>query len=187
MKMFKRLTAAILIAALALVLGACGKDLGSIDADIPALIENGREAELLVYGEGLAVDTTQKNPIRAVYELVVDEKISDKQAFTDEIRKYFSTAQTAVICVAAFEGVNEPEGIIRARYVEEGGKLYADSEFERSMRVRTPDYDSIRLERANKYLAEITVDMICEDGSVEKALITLKNEDGEWKLDSSVL
>ena len=69
----------------------------------------------------------------------------------------------------------------------EGGKLYADSEFERSMRIRTPDYDSIKLKRANKYLAEITIDMICDDGSVESALITLKNEDGVWKLDSSVL
>lgn len=185
--MFKRVIAAVLIAALALALVACGKDIGSIDADIPALIKNGREAEIFVYGDGLKVDKTQKNPLRSVYELVDDERISNKEEFTDELRKYFTTAQTAVISVAAFEGVNEPEGIIRARYVEEGGKLYADSEFERSMRIRTPDYDSIKLKRANKYLAEITIDMICEDGSVEEALITLKNEDGVWKLDSSVL
>ena len=185
--MFKRVIAAVLTAALALALGACGKDLGSIDADIPALIENGREMELLVYGEGLKADPTQKNPLRSVYELVVDERFSDKESIANEMKKYFTTAQTAVICVAAFEGVNVPEGIIRARYVYEEGKLYADSEFEFNMKTRTPDYDSIKLKRANKYMAEITVDMICEDGSVESALITLKNEDGVWKLDSSVM
>lgn len=186
-KMLKRIAAAVLVTALALALGACGKDISSIDADIPALIENGRNVELLVYGDGLAVDPTQKNPLRDVYELVDDERVSDKQSFTDEMEKYFTSAQTAVICVAAFEGVNEPEGIIRARYVFEEGKLYADSEFEFDMKIRTPDYDTIKLKRANKYLAEITIDMICEDGTVENTLITLKNEDGVWKLDSSVM
>ena len=185
--MLKRVMAAVLVAALALALCACGKDIGSIDADIPALIEKGREVELLVYGDGLEVDPTQKNPLRAVYELVDDDRVSDKQSFTDEMEKYFTSAQTAVMCVAAFEGVHVPEGIIRARYVFEEGKLYADSEFEFDMKIRTPDYDTIKLKRANKYLAEITIDMICEDGTVENTLITLKNENGVWKLDSSVM
>ena len=185
--MLKRVIAAALIAALALALGACGKDISSIDADIPALIENGRAVELLVYGDGLNVDSTQKNPIRNVYELVDDERISDKEEFVGEMKKYFTTAQTAVLSVAAFEGVVEPEGIIRARYVFEDGKLYADSEFEFDMKNRTPDYSSIKLKRSNKYLAEITINMICEDGTAEEYLITLKNEDGVWKLDSSVM
>lgn len=185
--MLKRVVCAVLVTALALALGACGKDISSIDADIPTLIENGRRAELLVYGDGLNVDSSRKNEIRPVYELVVDDEITSKEAFVNEIEKYFSTAQTAVISVAAFEGVHVPEGIIRARYIDENGKLYADSEFERTMRIRTPDYTTIKLKRSNKYLAEITIDMICEDGTVENSLITLKNEDGVWKLDSSVL
>ena len=185
--MFKRVIAAVLTAALAIAFCACGKDISSINADVPALIENGREMELLVYGDGLKVDPTQKNKLRSVYELVVDERFSDKESITSEMEKYFTTAQTAVICVAAFEGVNVPEGIIRARYVFEDGKLYADSEFEFEMKARTPDYSSIKLKRANKYMAELTINMICEDGTAEEAMITLKNENGVWKLDSSVM
>lgn len=157
--------------------------------ELPSLIEKGRELLDIVYGEGLETDESGSASYRAGYAAV-----SESAPYTsiDELKnalsEVFSEAYTAVLCNTALNGVSYDGGSISPRYIEsEDGALYADGNFEMHIEKREPKYDSIKITKSNRYMAEIEITMVYADGREEIDTVLVVNEDGKWKLDSAVL
>ncbi len=188
--MKKRIVPIILAIALAFSLVSCsGADNEALMGELPGLIHEGRALLDIVYGKGLMTDPDRAESIREGYVCVSENAPYQS---VDELKaafaKVFSKGYETVLYMTALNNITYEGGDISPRYLEsKGGLLFADSSYESQILEREPLYDSIKIIKSNRFMAEIEITMIYKDGREEAETFVVVNEDGKWKLDSSVL
>ena len=188
--MVKRISLILSLLLILCTFNSCAKvDKEELLNELPLLIEKGRELLEVVFGEGLETDESGSESYRAGSAAVSK---SARYKSIDELKnalsEVFGEEYTAVLCNTAFNGVSDDDGSIHPRYIEsEDGVLFADMDFEMQIEKREPKYDSIKITKSNRYMAEIEITMVYADSREETDTIRVVNEDGRWKRDSAVL
>ena len=188
--MIKRIVLLILAIALTFSLLSCsGADNEALMVELPGLIQEGRELLDIVYGKGLTTDAERAESIREGYVCVSENAPYQS---TGELKvafaKVFSKEYETVLYMTALNNITYEGGDISPRYLEsKEGLLFVDSSYESQILEREPLYNSIKIIKSNRFMAEIEITMIYNDGREEAETFVVVNEDGKWKLDSSVL
>lgn len=158
-------------------------------SELPALIKEGRQLLDIVYGDGLPVDEKGTEAARKGYFPVSEDS---EYKSIDELKsafgEVFTESYTTVLYINALNGVSYDSGNISPRYMEsEAGILLADTNYESQIARREPVYESIRITRTSRNMAEFEITMVYADGTEEPDTVIVKKENGKWKLDSAVL
>lgn len=188
-KTMKKLVCLILASVLiSISLCSCGYDRTELESALPQLIEKGRELLEIVYGSGLPVNDGETRSVKAGYFAVSGDSpyksIGEIEAAMSEV---FSEGYTIVLYNTALNQITFDGDTTYPRYIEKDGVLYADITFDMKILRREPELSSIKILKANRFMAEIEITMKNSDGSLEKDTFLTVYEDGKWKLDSSVL
>lgn len=188
--MSRRIVLLILAILLTFSLASCsGADNEALMGELPGLINEGRALLDIVYGKGLNTDPDRAESIREGYVCVSEDALYQS---VDELKaafaKVFSKEYETVLYMTALNNITYEGGDISPRYLEsKEGFLFVDTSYESQILEREPIYDSIKIIKSNRFMAEIEITMIYTDGSKEAETFVVVNEDGKWKLDSSVL
>lgn len=188
--MNKRILLFIALILVALSLFACNnKENEKLLSELPEMVKEGRALLDYVYGEGLPYDKNGEEPYRKGYALVSDEsEIKSIAEFEERLDGLFTESSIIVFARTAFVRTISDEISHLPRYIEdENGILYIKKENEVNILKRDPDYESFKIVDSNKFMAEVEVTMIYEDGSTEKDTFILRKEDNKWKFDSAAI
>lgn len=187
--MVKKVLLLITLLVVLLSLFSCGVNNDELLGELPDMVREGRKLLNYVYGDGLSYDVNGEESYRKGYVAVSDEsEFKSIAEFENALKENFTESSVIVFSRTAFVRTFEGEASFLPRYIEdEEGTLYINKEHEADILKREPDYDSFNIVKSNRYMAEVEVTMIYEDGSTEKDKFVVRKENGKWKFDSAAI
>lgn len=133
-----------------------------------------------IYGDDLPL--SDEESALGYYIVADDSPIKTMDEFEDALSEVFSEDYIKVISNTAFGGVSVDEGSIGAKFIERDGILSVDPIVtEDFAEPREFDLSTARVVKQNRFIAIVAV----KSGSDELE-VTMKLEDGVWKLDSAL-
>lgn len=188
--MIKKVLATVCVIICLISFVSCGnKENEKLLKELPAKIEEGRILLDYIYGEGLPYDTLGEEPFRRGYTAVDgDAEFVSLSEFRNALSESFTEDCIQIFDRTAFERTTVEGTSYLPRYIEdENGTLYINKEYESYIIKREPNLESLRIVKSNKFMAEVEITMINEDGSSEKDSFVVRKEDGVWKFDSAAI
>lgn len=160
---------------------------GTSEADEQKLLDDFRAAAPravtlydYIYGDGLPL--TSEESVSGYYVVADDSPIKTMDAFMSAMSEVFSEDYIEILSNTAFGGVSVDEGSIGAKFIERDGILSVDPTVTEGFgEPREFDLDTARIVKQNRFVAIIAV----STGSDELE-VTMRLEDGVWKLDSAL-
>ena len=183
-----KLAAAVLAGLMLTAAGGCAKrDDGEVISAAAQLIERSYEVNRLYFGEGLPYDAEQQAVGLSEYALVTEDcGYTTVQELKDVAAGVFAESYCQHLWELAFEGIAaDDDNVIYARYMEDlAGRLTVRIDTEREELNRTYDLESITVEKYIRDGAVIKVQSLVSGESDKEVTLTMKKENGQWRLAS---
>lgn len=141
-----------------------------------------RALELYSYIYGDALPLTDEESVSGYYVVADNSPIKTMDDFESALEEVFSEDYIEVISNTAFGGVSVDEGSIGAKIIERDGILSVDPTVTEDFgEPREFDLDTARIVKQNRFIAIVAV-----KSGTDELEVTLRLEDGVWKLDSAL-
>ena len=194
MSKFLRIALSIITAVTMILAVGCSEpppaDEGEVHAAAKELLEEAVEVNRIFFWEGLPhVESDEKDSVDmgdAEYlELTEEYMFLSESDLLAKADKVYTKSYCEVIKKVGFEGVAvNDDNALFARYVVELGVMKINRKLsEEGLEERLPNVDSVKTVELKHDSAIVSVEFTCE-GKKEIQEITLKLEDGGWRLDT---